>query len=40
MQIAPASLDVERFTRELRAHTWSDRVAAFVESVPNHGFWL
>jgi predicted DsbA family dithiol-disulfide isomerase len=30
-------LDVERFTRELRAHTWSDRVAADVESADLSG---
>ena len=30
-------LDVERFTRELRAHTWRDRVAADVESADLSG---
>ena len=30
-------LDVERFTRELREHTWSDRVAADVESADLSG---
>jgi len=30
-------LDVDRFTEELRAHTWSDRVAADVESADLSG---
>ena len=34
---ASSGLDVERFTRELRAHTWSDRVAADVESADLSG---
>ena len=31
------ALDVDRFTRELRAHTWRDRVAADVESADLSG---